>query len=469
MKPDAITVLPLLLALGLGGTAIRSQTNWQQFTSVTPTPGGRTIFGLAYDSHHQRTILFGGRLFGGFYTNETWQYDGANWLQLTPSSSPPGISSNLMVYDTARQRMVLFGGANSFGFSSQTWEFDGSSWQQRSPATTPPARSGGAACYDTVRRRMVMFGGWDGTRMEDTWEYDGTNWVQNLTGSHPSGRSDNVMAYDEGRERIVMHGGYNDVLQFLGDTWEYAGTNWQQISTPHTPGPVADPGITYDRGLGRIVLFGGKQSWVTPNTNQTFVYDGVDWTDITPTLSGGPSARWVAQMVYDEARGRSVAFGGIDNFNQFPGDTWELVTPGVAVHHSFGHGCPGTHGKPQLLLADNMLPRLGNAWGLRLQNLPTAAGTLAVFSLGFSNTTSPLGSLPVALASFGMPGCTLDVSPEINVYPLANNGVAGVTVTIPNQTWLLGIHLYAQGGVYDPTANAAGLVLSDSAAATIGH
>jgi len=458
----------LLVILATTDLALPAQDDWQLLTSIHPTPPGRYLFGFAYDSHHQHALLFGGQLFGGFYANDTWQFDGANWVQLTPSNSPPGISTNMMAYDSARQRMVLFGGVNNSGFSNQTWEWTGSTWLQRFPATSPPARGNGACAYDTVRRRTVVFGGWNGTRMSDTWEYDGTTWVQTALLSHPAGRSDNTMAYDEGRATIVMHGGYDDSFAgFLGDTWEYNGA-WSQASPLVSAGPVADPAIVYDRGRGRIVLFGGKQMWATQNTDQTFEYDGATWTDITSTLPAAPSGRWVAQMTYDEANGRSVMFGGADNFNLFPGDTWQLVRQNVATHRTYGNGCPGTVGQPQLILDGNQLPRLGSAWGLRLLNLPTGAGTLAMFSFGLSNTNSVLGALPFPLAPLGMPGCTMLASPDVNLFAFASGGTAGATLAVPNQAWLQGLHLFAQGGVFDAAANAGGFVLAEAGDGKVG-
>lgn len=446
-----------------------AQTNWVQYSGVTPTPGGRYLFGLAYDSHRNHTVLFGGRVFGGSYVNQTWTYDATGWLQATPSASPPGIATNAMVYDSARRRMVLFSGENTFGFSNQTWEYDGTAWLQRHPAHSPPARNGCACVYDSTRRRVVIFGGWDGTRRNDTWEYDGNDWTQSSPAHAPSGRSDHLMAYDEGRRVAVLYGGYNDVALFLGDTWEYDGVDWTLRFPVRTPGPLADPAIVYDRGRGRIVVFGGKGSWFTPNVDSTFEYDGTTWTDLGSTLAAAPSARWVAQMVYDEARGRTIAFGGIDNYNQFPGDTWELVTPYVATHRTFGQGCSGTAGTPQLLVDGNAIPRLGTSWGVRLQSLPTDPGTLAMFSFGFSNASSALGALPHAMAPYGMPGCNLLVSADASLFGFAANGGANAAVAIPSSTSWLGTHLFVQGGVFDPVANAAGLVLSEAADGRIGQ
>ena len=463
----SIRSLFVLFALGSAfAPHLLAQTTWQPFTSIQSTPVGRDQPGLTYDSHRHRTVLFGGYLFGGAYSNQTWVKDGANWTLLTPPSSPPGLTAPNLVYDSARQRVVLFGGVNSTGFLNQTWEYDGTFWVQRTPSVSPPARGGGAHVYDAVRQRCVLFGGWNGTRMNDTWEYDGTDWYQVFTAHTPPGRSDMLAAYDESRNRLVMHGGYNDVSQFLGDTWEYDGIDWSQVATTTSAGPLADAAITYDRGLGRIVMFGGKQSWFLPQTNQTWSFDGSNWTDITSSVGAGPSGRWSARAVYDEARGRCVVFGGIDNFNQFPGDTWELVTTNVARHFAFGVGCPGSAGTPQLLITANEMPRFGASWNVTLQNIVPVP--IAFCAFGVSDQIAPFGPLPVSLAGLGMPGCTLFVSPDVIVTMPVLWGVAPVAVTIPNQVGLLGVELFAQGLSLDAPANAAGLVVSDAAGARIG-
>lgn len=459
--------LGLLAISGSVVSPLLAQTTWQLFPTIQATPAGRDQPGLAYDSHRHLTVLFGGFLFGGAYSNQTWVKDGANWTLLTLPTAPPGLAATNLVYDSARQRVVMFGGVNTAtGFSNQTWEFDGISWVQRNPTTSPPARSGGAHAYDAVRQRLVLFGGWNGTRMSDTWEYDGIDWYQVATAHTPAGRSDLLAAYDEGRNRVVMHGGYNDTSQFLGDTWEYDGVDWMQVATTSSAGPLADAAITYDRGLGRIVMFGGKQSWLLPQTNQTWVFDGASWTDVTASVGAGPSGRWSARAVYDEARGRCVVFGGIDNFNQFPGDTWELITTNVARHSAFGTGCAGSGGTPQLLLTANEMPRFGGAWNVTLQNL--AAAPIAFCTFGLSDQIASFGPLPMSLAGFGMPGCTLFVSPDLSVTVPVLWGTATASVAVPNQIGLLGLELFAQGLVPDATANTAGFVVSDAAAARVG-
>lgn len=51
-------------------------------------------------------------------------------------------SEQAMVYDPARKRLVLFGGESGGGPINDTWEFDGTGWRDVTPASeNPPARS----------------------------------------------------------------------------------------------------------------------------------------------------------------------------------------------------------------------------------------------------------------------------------------------------------------------------------------
>ena len=64
-----------------------------------------------------------------------------------------------MTYDAAAQRVVLFGGRGGAAGTvllSDTWEWDGVEWRQRTPASTPPARQFSAMAYDSMRRRVVL-------------------------------------------------------------------------------------------------------------------------------------------------------------------------------------------------------------------------------------------------------------------------------------------------------------------------
>ena len=77
-----------------------------------------------------------------------------------------------MAYDALHQQFVLFGGQNT---TADTWTFDGSNWTQRMPVTSPDARFGAAMVYDSLHQQVILFGGFDYTAQtlaNDTWTYE---------------------------------------------------------------------------------------------------------------------------------------------------------------------------------------------------------------------------------------------------------------------------------------------------------
>src|SRR5206468_7815872 len=158
---------------------------------------------------------------------------GVTWMQKFPATSPPGRSSPAMAYDASRQRVVLFGGAIGFGFSgivADTWEWDGVNWTQKFPATSPSPRLLSAMAYDAALQQIVLFGGSPGspTGLADTWVWDGTNWTQKFPATSPPGRCCHSLAYDTARGNAVLFGATPDGFSFLNDTWVWDGANWTQ-------------------------------------------------------------------------------------------------------------------------------------------------------------------------------------------------------------------------------------------------
>jgi hypothetical protein len=73
--------------------------------------------------------------------------------------------------------------------------------------------------------------------------------------------------------------------------------------------------------------------------------------------------------------------------------------------------------------------------------------------------------LPLSLAPFGAPGCTLDVSMDVVLalrIPMPSFGIASIVIDVPNQPGVAGAIVYDQGVFLDPRANAFGVVTSAS-------
>jgi hypothetical protein len=121
---------------------------------------------MAFDSPRKKVVLFGGGLVGE--RNDTWEWDGQEWMLIDTFDRPPTGPNPAMTFDAGRNQVVMVGGTPGLpaAFRS-TWEYDGSNWFQRAIGATPPHAS--AVAYDSVRGRVVEFHA-EG-RQFDTWEY----------------------------------------------------------------------------------------------------------------------------------------------------------------------------------------------------------------------------------------------------------------------------------------------------------
>ena len=195
----------------------------------------------------------------------------------------------------------------------------------------PAAQSGHAMAYDEDRQKIVVFAS------GETWEWDGSIWASLHPANSPSPRIGHAMVYDSSRKCTVLFGGMpkpgspNSYDNFYMDTWEWDGVNWTQIipSVSVSPKPCARAWhcMIYDESRRKTLMFGGYLNYL--NFNYTFYgdtweWDGRNWTQAAAT---GPSKRQKAAMVYDRARGKAVLFGGdtVDTGgdNSTFGDTWE--------------------------------------------------------------------------------------------------------------------------------------------------
>jgi hypothetical protein len=311
---------------------------WNQVFPFGQSPDPRFFSAMAYDAARQKMVLFGG--FGGS-GQDTWEYDGTSWSNVTPAgASPDPRTEHAMIYDSARQKVVLFGGRSSGNFVADSWEWNGTDWAPVTPSgKSPAARAEHAMVYDSALHRAVLFGGYDFARDNDTWVWDGTAWTEKThkTANTPDARSEQGMAYDEARQNVVIFGGWgasSGATGPLGDTWTWDGTNWVDAGTL-TPAPRArwHHGMAYDRERQVVVLFGGldDSTPVALLKQDTWIWDGGSWADVTPTGSK-PSPREQFAMAYDSARKQVVLFGGYDfSYRQdtwvWDGAAWTDVTP----------------------------------------------------------------------------------------------------------------------------------------------
>src|SRR6476646_11073733 len=80
-----------------------------------------------------------------------------DWIELSPSASPPARSALAMTYDPISGKTIAFGGFDATGYLNDTWSFDGTSWTQIATQSAPPVRTAAQMTYDSVTQKVVLF------------------------------------------------------------------------------------------------------------------------------------------------------------------------------------------------------------------------------------------------------------------------------------------------------------------------
>ena len=205
------------------------------------------------------------------------------------------------------------------------------------PATTEGRPAWAPWTAPTIRSPSEGFGGLDMTldrtrgrvvylQAGDTWTWDGRDWARQDTPVAPAQRANEPMllAHDTARGVTVGFGGNGAPTGRCGlpgrgecnDTWVWDGATWTDVTPAVRPSARSAHALAYDATRGVVVLFGGGSleepaSCGNPATGlcgDTWVWDGAAWTDVTPAAS--PSPRAYPAMAWDPVRAEIVLTGG---------------------------------------------------------------------------------------------------------------------------------------------------------------
>ena len=383
-------------------------------------PAPRRDQTLVYDPTLQRCVVFGGFV-SGTGPRETWAWDGDSWSLLDEGGERPFVSPSARlwsqaVYASGQGGVLLFGGtATEGGARGDLWSWDGERWRQlhdydpAAPDAAPAPRTLHAMAWDHRRQVLVLFGGDPGRG--ETWEWDGQGWSlrERYDPNHPQGspapRYNHAMAYDPRRAVTVLFGGSTDGP---AETWEWDAAAWTRRHVRTDQAPDASPpaldshAMTYDKGRQVVLLHGG---WSGALSGQTWEWDGEGWTrrDVEELGDAPPPLRWHS-LVYDDARGVAVLFGGGDR-GWYLDQTWEWDGRSWTVGHAYDPGLPD----------DSPLPRAHHAMAY-----DAARSTAVLFGgealpltledtweLGGDALGRPVHLFEVAWASAEAPGASL--------------------------------------------------------------
>jgi len=453
----------LAVPIVFGSVALAQQAIWLQRPVAPLTP--RVDAEMAYDSSRHVTVLFGGR-----NQSDTWRYSGSGWTQVTGAGGPPAaptVRDTLgMTYDSNRQRVVLTSSMSPAGLL-ETWEYVANQWVLVNTNAALSNRIDYSLAYDSVRSVVVLFGGTlpNGPQegLAETWIWDGTSWNQ-AGGTAPPPRHRASMAFDAARQVMVMFGGASrEAGNYItrGDTWEWNGVAWSRRQSASGPSTRAGAQLAYDSRRGRLVLFGGDGGIGIGALGDTWEWDGVTWHPTTP--NGFPPAFVAAPFVYDDARGVAVAYLAWQT-----SDVWEYVPGNRASFVTYGSGCAGPAGVPNLQAVAGSRPVLGQQFHVQLSGLPQSQYNPAFGLIGFEARSWNGNPLPASLDAFGLVGCKAWIAPAITVPCVNQNGVAPWNSDIPLDLDLLGVGLFMQGAVLVPGWNPASFVLSNAGDGLIG-
>lgn len=122
--------------------------------------------------------------------------------------------------------------------------------------------------------------------------------------------------WDSGRDRLVAFGGALGATE-LNTMKEWDGTVWLTVNPTVRPSVRRRPAMVYDEARGVTVLFGGGAAF----NNDTWTWNGTTWTQMTTPTA--PAGRFGAAMAYDKTREVVVLFGGFVPSGQDTNDVWE--------------------------------------------------------------------------------------------------------------------------------------------------
>jgi hypothetical protein len=323
MTFDLVRGRSVLYHAALGETWEWDGTSWTQVITAH-APSSRVGVRLAFDYFRGRTVLFGGDDGSRFHvmSQETWEYDGVDWVQINTANAPSGRSEYAMAFDGTRGQMLLFGGRSNQILFQDTWIYDGVDWTNLATPTTPARQVAPNMAQDTQTGEILLVTGEDapGGTVPRTWSWNGTDWSAVTLPATPSLRVQHALASDANGQ-VLLFGGRNAAFSGIGgpvfgDTWRLHGSQWQPLQPASAPSARGSCQIATDTARQRVVLFGGDDA--STFFGDTWEWNGTTWNNVAAT---GPAPRSHGAMEYDAQRGVCVMYGGEDATQQF-NDTW---------------------------------------------------------------------------------------------------------------------------------------------------
>lgn len=333
----------------LGGAALRhdpsglSVQSWLNLSGgLGNSPPSRWGAAACFDPADGYDLVFGGISSTGVYLRDTWAYANGRWSSLTPSSltsnnTPSARDGAAISYDPVTRAVYLFGGRGTAGAMNDTWQFDGGNWTNVTGAvgTAPARRAGAGMAFDASLGGLVLVAGRTSNLLyRDDWSFTGTAWVnltpalQNTTNFPP--RLYNLsLGADATDGSVVLFGGLTytagSYVPYNG-TWQYASGTWTELSAGSHPSARSSASIAWDAAASELVLTGGDGP-TGGEQGDVWTFSSGVWSLLAPGAGAAPSARSGSVLVPGAVSGSTVdgyllLFGGQNSRSAALGDSW---------------------------------------------------------------------------------------------------------------------------------------------------
>lgn len=404
-------------------------------------------------------------------------YSAGAWATVTSTLNPTSLSDASLILDTSTGRNWMFGGRTALGVPTATmWQFESGAWTLASQTGSwPSPRSEHGMVYDTVRGNALLFGGktLTGAALSDFWAWTGTSWTALTPSVSPPARFGHGMVYAVDRARTVVFGG-DTGSALRNDLWEWdnLSATWTQVipnnpaSTP-SPTPRSRCSMAFDPRSQQSVILGGNIGSAAC-ANDSWGWDGTQWTRFEPTPATLIGARQGNQMAHDPISHRMIMVGGSCP-STANAEMWQLDIPVTWRITSYGAGCSSATAPAMVLgVQTGSAPRLGTTCVLQLSGAQNSFLRPLLY-LGTSRSQWSGNPIPVSLSSIGLTGCAVWTSGGVNL-PLNTTTTPGLLlsdIVIPLNPIFLGLEVFGQA-ISFPGLTITGATMSQGLALRVG-
>jgi ell wall binding domain 2 (CWB2) len=286
-------------------------------------PQARDNAAFGYVPASRQVVMFGGyangtcpgATFNGL-ENQTWTWNGSIWAQQHPAVSPPARYTACAAADDATGQFLMYGGmadgADGSVDLNDTWNWTGANWQQLTPATSPP----GGECqmtYDAARKMVVMLveapAGAPDAGVMQTWIWNGGTWshAADVPTAVPGAGGPVPISFDPDTQTDLAYVGETTCTQLgashssqcvqLDQLWSFDGSTWTQAQAANNPQTGAEFAAAYDAATHQFVISGGILNFFGPANEATLLYSSPGSSTVTPSRLAGSNRQTTAVAV----------------------------------------------------------------------------------------------------------------------------------------------------------------------------